>query len=101
MKNQISNGIIIGAEFGFVHDMPFLFGLRLRFKIEDGDSVGGDYVYNVESDTNNSVKAIEKLQEILKQAKCNYVSELIGKTVAIMFKGNWNEEFDDFMFISS
>ena len=99
MKNQISKGIIIGAEFGFVHDMPFLCGLRLRFKTDDGDSVGGDYVYNTEVDTNNSVKVIEKLNEILKQAKCNYVSELIGKAVSIVFKGNWNEEFDDFTFI--
>lgn len=56
-------------------------------------------VYNVKADTNNTIKAVEKLHEILKQAKCNYVSELIGKSVAIVFKGEWNEKFDDFMFI--
>lgn len=99
MNNHISKGIIIGAEFGFIHDMPFLCGLRLWFKTDDGSSIGGDYVYNVETDTNNTVKAIEKLHEILNQAKCHYVSELIGKQVAVVFKGNKNEKFDDFMFI--
>lgn len=43
MNNHISKGVIIRAEFGFVTDMPFLCGLRLRFKTDGGDEVGGDY----------------------------------------------------------
>lgn len=100
MKKHL--GVIMDAQFGYVPDMPFLCGLRLRFKIGDDSSaeqVGGDYVYNVEIDPNNCIRAIEKLYEILKQANCNYVSELIGKSVAIIFNGTWNEIFDDFMFI--
>lgn len=95
-------GAILDAQFGYVPDMPFLCGLRLRLGINDAsetEQVYADYVYNTEIDPNNSIRAIEKLHEILKLTNCHYVSELIGKPVEIVFKGRFNEKFSDFRFI--
>lgn len=95
-------GKITFAEYGTVKDYPYLIGLQLGFELH-GSSVmdGAKYTINIsdkcewleESDRSNAiVKNIEFINEILRDAKCNYISELRNKPVEViiedrLFKG--------------
>ncbi len=95
-------GKITSAEYGSVPDYPFLIGLQLEFNF-DGHYVsdGGKYTVNIspnckwkEFNREETVtKTIEKVTQILKDAKCNYVSELIGKPVEVTIEGNCFKDF--------
>ena len=96
-------GKITNAEFGTIKDYPFLIGLRLVFSM--GGYVcsdGGKYTVNIDSeckwnDENERqatiTKYIEKIYEILNDAKVNYVSELIGKPVEVTIEDNTFKDF--------
>lgn len=85
-------GKIDFAEFGTMRDYPFQMGLQLGFSMSgSGVMDGGKYTVNISPDcdwgmeTRNSslAKSLDILARILKEAKVNYVSELLGKPVEV------------------
>ena len=96
-------GKITSAKFGQVRDYPFLFGLQLDFKLGDGTYIGcgSEYTINIskecmweESERNAAfVKMVEELDKILKDAKVNYVSDLVNKPVEVEIKSNTFKDF--------
>lgn len=101
------DGKILGkidfAEYGTIRDYPFLIGLQLGFKLGDGCSVmdGGRYTVNIdkecrweESERTTAVTVtVEKIYQILKDAKVNYVSQLINKLVEVTIEKNTFKDF--------
>lgn len=96
-------GKITSAEFGTIRDYPFLIGLQLRFKM-DGSSVGdgGRYTVNISDEYkwessdekfNAYEKVLKSVNGLLKDAKANYVSELIGKPVEVTLESNTFKDF--------
>ena len=92
-------GKIISAEFGLHKDYPF-YGLILEFKCSN-KNVGCDYTVNIskecrweESERQEAItKNAEFVSKILKDAKCNYVSELKNKPVEVTIEGNTFKSF--------
>jgi hypothetical protein len=86
-------GKITFAEFGQYPDRPFLFGLQLGFQFDGGGVYdGGKYTVNIskgckwDSESQRQqmfVESLEKVNEILTDAKVNYVSQLKGKPVQV------------------
>lgn len=95
-------GKITFAEFGTIKDYPFLIGLQLGFRM-GGSSVmdGGKYTVNISpeckwKELNREVtitKSIEEIDQILKYAKVNYVSELLNKPVEVTMESNTFKDF--------
>jgi hypothetical protein len=97
-------GKIDFAEFGTVSDYPFLIGLQLGFSLNGGVMgimSGSEYTVNIsptcrweKSEREEVVtKYVENLWELLKTAKCNYVSDLIGKPVEVVIENNTFKDF--------
>lgn len=96
-------GKINFAEYGTVRDYPFLIGLQLGFKLGDGTGVmdGGSNTINIskecrweESKRETAVTiSVEKVYQILKDAKVNYVSQLINKPVEVTIEKNCFKDF--------
>lgn len=95
-------GKIIFAEYGILKGCPNLIGLQLGFsigckKVDDG----GKYTVNVgteckREDLNREetiTESIEKVNQILKDAKVNYVSELLNKPVEVTIENNTFKDF--------
>ena len=104
-------GKIIFAEYGILKGLPNLIGLQLGFsigckKVDDG----GKYTVNVgteckredfgteckREDLNREetiTESIEKVNQILKDAKVNYVSELLNKPVEVTIENNTFKDF--------
>lgn len=96
-------GKIDFAEFGTYKDRPFLIGLQLGF-VMTGSGVmdGGRYTVNISeeckwnSETERHKAITEKIEfvdEMLKKAKINYVSELKNKPVEITIENGMFKEF--------
>lgn len=95
-------GKIVFAEYGTVRDYPYLMGLQLEFSMQCGNcGCGKRYTVNIsedcnweESDRKVSITAsVDKVHDILTDAKVNYVSELKGKPVEVVLE---NSTFKDF-----
>ena len=96
-------GKITFAEYGTIKDHPFLIGLQLGFKLGDGTSVmdGGSNTVNIneecrweEAEREAAITVnIEKVYQILEDAKVNYVSELINKPVEVTIDKNCFKDF--------
>ncbi len=95
-------GKITFAEFGVFRDYPFLIGLQLCFKLESGEiSDGGNYIVNINPkckwewlDREETIaKSIEKVNQILEDAKVDYVSELLNKPVEVTMENNRFKDF--------
>lgn len=96
-------GKINFAEYGTVRDYPFLIGLQLGFKLGDGTGVmdGGSNTINIskeckweETEREAAITvSVEKVYQILKNAKVNYVSELINKPVEVTIDKNCFKDF--------
>lgn len=96
-------GKIDFAEYGTIKDYPFLIGIQLGFKLGDGSGVidGGKHTVNIsknckweESERTTAVTAsVDKVHQILKDAKVNYVSELINKPVEVIIENNTFKDF--------
>jgi hypothetical protein len=92
-------GKIISAEFGLHKDYPF-YGLTLEFKCTCGN-VGCDCTVNISKECRWEgferqeaiAKNAEFVSKILKDAKCNYVSELKDKPVEVTVEGNTFKSF--------
>ena len=101
------DGKILGkinfAEYGTVRDYPFLIGLQLGFKLGDGAGVmdGGSNTINIskecrweESERKEAITvSVEKVYQILKDAKVNYVSQLVNKPVEVTIEKNCFKDF--------
>lgn len=95
-------GKISFAEFGVVRDYPFLIGLQLGFTF-DGSGVydSGKYTVNISKDCKwetldkgqTFIKKLEFVHEILKEAKVNYVSQLLNKPVEVTIENNCFKDF--------
>lgn len=91
-------GKITFAEFGTIHDMPCFFGLQLGFGMGgSGVMDGGRYTINISPECKwesfnerdrMTFDLMEAIHKILKDAKVNYVSELIGKPVEVTLNEN-------------
>lgn len=96
-------GKIDFAEYGTVRDYPFLIGLQLGFKLCDGTGVmdGGSNTINIsekcrweESEREAAVTvSVEKVYQILKDAKVDYVSQLVNKPVEVTIDKNCFKDF--------
>ena len=96
-------GKIDFAEYGTVRDYPFLIGLQLGFKLGNGSGVmdGGSNTINIskecrweESEREAAVTvSVEKVYQILKDAKVNYVSQLVNKPVEVTIDKNCFKDF--------
>ena len=96
-------GKITSAEYGMVPDYPFLFGLQLYFKLGDGSAIGcgSKYTINIGAAYNwtteerqcGITKSVDEVHKILKDAKVNYVSQLVGKPVEVEIDGNTFKNF--------
>ncbi|MEC2491381.1 hypothetical protein P9X15_25895 [Bacillus cereus] len=97
-------GKIEKAEFGTWRDRPFLMGLQLEFRFDgnSGVSCGGRHLINIGEHCNwesedEKHKAYQKVlketNRILKDAKVNIVSELVGKPIEITIENQMYKEF--------
>lgn len=96
-------GKIDFEEYGTVKDYPFLIGLQLGFKLGDSTGVmdGGSNTINIskeckweEAERESAITvSVEKVYQILKNAKVNYVSELINKPVEVTIDKNCFKDF--------
>lgn len=96
-------GKIDSAGFGFYPDRPFLFGLQLCFSMSSsGVDDGGRYTVNIspecrweKQERTDAIEEyiVERVEKILKDAKVNFVSELIGKPVEIELEGSCFKDF--------
>ena len=95
-------GKIDFAEFGLHPDRPFMYGLLLGFSFPESAVMdGGRYTVNIskecrweESERQEAItKQAEFVQKILKDAKCNYVSELKNKPVEVTICNNTFRNF--------
>ena len=101
-------GKITKAEYGTDKDYPFLFGLQLSFSLANGGSVssGIEYMVNVSKDCKwendaEKLKAFHReaigVAHLLKDAKVNLVSQLVGKPVEVIIVGR---RFDTFRILT-
>lgn len=101
------DGKILGkidfAEYGTIRDYPFLIGLQLGFKLGNSGGImdGGKHTVNIdkkcrweESERTTAVTvSVEKVYQILKDAKVNYVSQLVNKPVEVIIEKNTFKDF--------
>lgn len=105
-QNRIEKmlGKIGFAEFGTLKDYPFLIGLQLGFSMNGGGYAvcdGGKFTVNISKEYKweNQTRevaitaSLERVEEILKAAKANYVSELVGKPVEVTLVNNTFKDF--------
>lgn len=96
-------GKIDFAEFGTIRDYPFLIGLQLGFKLGDGGGImdGGSNTVNISPECRWETferevaitAAVEQVDKILKDAKVNYVSQLLNKPVEVEIEKNTFKSF--------
>lgn len=96
-------GKITSAEYGTIHDYPFLIGLQLEFRMSDGAyvsngarccvNIGEDCKWEDADRDKTITQSVEIINKILKEAKCNYVSELINKPVEVTIENNTFQDF--------
>ena len=80
-------GKIDFAEYGSFKDRPFLLGLQLGFSfLHGGVMYGGKYTLNLSDSCRWD-------DDSRKEAKCNYVSELVGKPVEVTLQNNMFQYF--------
>ena len=102
--NEKMLGKIDFAEYGTYKDRPFLMGLQLGFSLCGGCCGvmdGGSFTINISDEcrwsTDERAQALSesalKLRDLLKSAKCNYVSELVGKPVEVTLEQNTFKDF--------
>lgn len=97
-------GEITFAEYGIIKKYPYMIGLLLEFDFKDSSVVmtGSKYTVGISKKNclademtriTSMIKNIEKVVNILNAAKCNYVSELIGKPVEVTLENNTFKDF--------
>jgi hypothetical protein len=95
-------GKIDFAEYGTIKDYPFMIGLQLGFAFNGcGVMDGGKYTVNISKECRWEEREAEEvitnqtrnIYKILCDAKCNYISELIGKPVELTIENNAFKEF--------
>ena len=100
---EVVLGKIKNVEFGQNPDRPFLFGLQLHFDLKGGGvGCGSKYTVNIspECKWDNEqqrlelfMNSLEHIDQILNEAKVNYVSQLKNKPVEITLKDSTFKDF--------
>lgn len=88
-------GKIVKAEFGRDADYPFLIGLKVVLSVGNVGCVTANVLANIEHDNAGieTMKVVEYVNKILKDAKCYTVSELAGKPVEVTLENNTYRTF--------
>lgn len=96
-------GKIDFAEFGTIRDHSFLIGLQLGFKLGDGGGImnGGSNTVNISPECRWETcereaaitAVVEQVDKILRDAKVNYVSQLLNKPVEVEIEENTFKSF--------
>ncbi|MEH6891895.1 hypothetical protein V7024_19835 [Bacillus sp. JJ864] len=97
-------GKIVKAEFGAWRDRSFMMGLQLEFRFDGncGVNCGGRHLVNIseqcqwdseEQKHKAFQRVLEETKGILKDAKVNTVSELVGKPIEITIEDQMYKEF--------
>lgn len=93
-------GKISEAKFGVIHDMPFLFGLKLEFNGDDWSVGCSNHVINMSKECKwkgDRKGATEEIMDftykLLKEAKVQNVNDLFGIPVEVEFEGNTFKDF--------
>ncbi|MBY0596144.1 hypothetical protein [Bacillus bingmayongensis] len=97
-------GKIVKAEFGTYRDRDFLMGLQLEFRFDgnSGVSCGGRHLINIssnckwDSEEEKNIayqRVLKELAFVLKEAKVNTVSELVGKPIEITIEDQMYKTF--------
>lgn len=88
-------GKITQAEYGKYPGYEYLMGIKLELSFDGcGIGCGGKYMVNMnpecrwskEERTDAIVNSVERIKQILDDAKVHYVSELVGKPVEVEIK---------------
>ena len=100
-------GKISSVQFGFIPDMPFLFGLDLTFSLGDGSGIGtgGKYTVNISEECRWSTREreegitemVDEIAQILRDAKVSNVTQLKNVPVEVTIEGS---TFKDFRILS-
>lgn len=90
-------GKIQSARIGFHPDRPHLYGLFITFSLDGGSSaISGDTIIT-NIDRNVEPKEVQeqerKVTELLKDAKVNYVDELINIPVEVTIENQFFKSF--------
>ena len=95
-------GKITSAEFGKCPDYPQFVGIQFKFRYDCfSEGCGGKYTVNLhekciwskEERAIACMNSFDEINKILKAAKCNYVSQLVGKPIEITVDGNSFKDF--------
>jgi hypothetical protein len=90
-------GKIIDAEFGLIDDYPSLMGLKLTFEFNSNSRVADNtYTINLNSDKIKLIEfknTLKDISKILKDAKTNNVSALVGKPIKLNIESNTLKKF--------
>lgn len=97
-------GKITSAEFGIDKDHSYLFGLELSFSMgSSAIGTGGKYSTNIDWSTSSKYTEVSRdawladnmkaIWQILKDAKVNKISELIGMPVEVTIDKNTFQSF--------
>lgn len=101
--SQKALGKIISAEYGKYKALDEFFGLQLEFSLGDGTKANSTIIYTVNISPYRSwtpterataiAKQIDFINQILENAKCSYISELINKPVQVTIENNMFQSF--------
>jgi len=94
-------GKITSAEFGQVKDNEYLFGLQLTFILGCVGVSTNQYCENISKECDwptltracAFTKIIDDINQILTDAQCHYVSELVNKPVEVTVENMMIKEF--------
>lgn len=93
-------GRIDFAEFGTNKDYPFLIGIQLGIQLGDKRGIGKYTVYiNFDDEQEKTVNMetvaqnVKFINDTLKAAKVNYISELMDKPVVVTIENNCFKDF--------
>ncbi len=94
-------GKISFAEFGTNKDYPFLIGIQLGFQLRYKRGIGDEYTIYINFDneqettvnTESVIQNVKFINDTLKAAKVNYISELINKPVVVTIENNCFKDF--------
>lgn len=93
-------GEIDFAEFGTNKDYPFLIGIQLGFQLRGiGDGKKYTVYINFDDEQEKTVNMetvaqnVKFINDTLKAAKVNYISELINKPVVVTIENNCFKDF--------
>lgn len=95
-------GKIQNVYFGLDQDYPFLFGLELTFKFDDGCfvtstkdvvNIGETCKWTKEERCKGVTKCIDQIIKVMKDANVNEITKLKGKPVELTIEANTLQDY--------